>query len=135
MVAAKRLCFCIKIVNNLHVVRYETDRRYDHVSFSSSAQCTQLIADIGFQPGNGRRTAATLKRELPVADAGSRRNQPSGPAKLLFVIAIYRHGNGNAVCCKNNHGMVSPVFRNSLPSTFDILCVSFNKVWMIVKRP
>ena len=59
-------CLSIEVEQNFHVVRNETDWRYDHVGHvTRSVQLAQVITDIGLQPRLRGRTAATLINESP----------------------------------------------------------------------
>ena len=58
---------------------------------------TDVIADIGFQPGLGGRTAAALVGQRPGGRARAFADEPGGFSELRFVRASPGHGHGNAV--------------------------------------
>ena len=77
----------VQVVPDLHVVGHEPDGDHHHGLRPGLGQLTQVIADVGFQPRLGGRTAPALVGQRPRvrATAGPFGNQAGGLGQLGHV--------------------------------------------------
>jgi hypothetical protein len=93
----ERLRLMIQIIENLQMVRNESERNYHYVFDSFAVKLAQVIENVGFEPGLRRWAAAALIHQVPSGESSTFRHQARGFAQLLFVVTGLRHGTGNAV--------------------------------------
>ena len=88
MFVAKSSGFIVKVVENFHVIRQESDGRNQYLIDAARLCLPQMIQNVGFQPRILRATAATLIDQFPAGlrDLKSLSHKAARFTKLLFVV-------------------------------------------------
>ncbi len=105
----------IQVVGDLHGLAQETDGDHEHVAAGGNrAELAKTVANARLQPRLRRRPAAALIDELPLRNAGPRRDKPARLFELLLIGAVARHGHREAVGRVDNLGGRAALGRNRL---------------------
>ena len=107
----------VQVVPDLHVVGHEPDRDHHHGLRPGLGQLTQVVADVGFEPRLGGRTAPALVGQRPRvrAIAGPFGHQAGGLGQLGYIAvgapgpAGLRHRDRDAVRREHQVGVVPQV--------------------------
>ena len=81
----------VEVVEHLHMVGDEADRRDDDVARRRGAAARQVVDDVGLEPRHVRRPAAALVDELPVGAADAPRRRGGRLLQLIHVSACASH--------------------------------------------
>ena len=99
---------CVEVVEDLHVVRDETDRHHHHPIPAGGVEDTDPVADVGFEPRLAGSATPALVDEFPIAHAGLGCHHPTRFPQLGDIPARISHRDRDAVG-REQHGRPLPL--------------------------
>src|SRR5690606_5000187 len=95
----------IEIIENFHMIRDETNRDDDDISDFLFPESSQVIQNIGLQPGNLRWSTAALPYHIEMRHMAGFCDDAGCLLHLCFIFASLCHRKWNGMSGKDDSGL------------------------------